>query len=240
MSLPKVGDRFTDEELHAKFGVPTEHGIRVSKKNKCIVLVHLVGIYSAYTNTDRGTHILYMGQNSDQDGLQNQAMSGNNLALKRAKEEGYTVLYFIKENDMLVFRGLVECDKDSYKVEMNAKGKPRVVIEFTLRLVEKSPSNDIEATREHVEATARPVASREMENEANSQSLSQVVGTTTERVARSRIEVIDSPPLSPEEIADIEDFLAEPDPSTISKEEFLAIIMDDKKLENRIRDLVVK
>lgn len=137
MALPKAGDKFTDEDLHTRFGVPTEHGIRVSREKKCIVLVHLVGIHSGYTNTDRGTEILYMGENSDRAGLQDQEMSGGNLALSRSREDGYTVLYFIKEGSVLVFRSIVEYDSHKVRNETNGKDQLRKVIEFKLRAVRK-------------------------------------------------------------------------------------------------------
>lgn len=60
-------------------------------------------------------------------------MSGNNLALSRSKEDGHTVLYFIKEGADLVFGSGAECASHSYEVETNSLGQPRVVIKFKLR-----------------------------------------------------------------------------------------------------------
>lgn len=240
VALPKAGERFSNEELHTRFGVPTYGGIRVNRENRCIVLVHRVGADSGYTNTDRGTDILYMGQNTDQDDLRNQEMTNtNNLALRRSKKEGYTVLYFIKEGNVLVFNSRVEYVMHRYGIEAKHDGKRhvvtsvpseasgmevedddyakrRVVIEFTLRavreVVEQSPSDHNEGMNKHAVTSDRPVARGQ-------------VG----------IEVIDSPPLTPEEIASIESYLAGPEPPSISKYEFLDIIMDDKKLEARIK-----
>ena len=211
MALPRAGERFSDEELHARFGVPTEHGIRVSRENKCIVLVHLVGIHSGYTNTDRGTDILYMGENSDREGLQDQEMSGGNLALSRSKEDGYTVLYFIKEGSVLVFRSHVEYDSHKIRKVVNGKDQLRGVIEFRLRAIRGE--RPVAGTAERGGAAAPPVAER------------------------AEIEEIYSPPLTYGEIAAIEDSLSDPEPRSASKEEFLDMIMDDKKLKEHIRHL---
>lgn len=128
-----AGEKFSDAELGARFGVPLRGGMRVSVENKCIVLVHTAGADSGHANIDYGAVVSYTGQNADLDGIQNHQMSGNNLALSRSKEDGYTVLYFIKEGADLVFGSGVECASHSYEVETNSLGQPRVVIKFKLR-----------------------------------------------------------------------------------------------------------
>ena len=213
VEVPKAGERFSDEELHTRFGVPTQHGIRVSDENRCIVLVHLVGIHSGYTNTDRGDYILYMGENSDRAGLLNQKMSDGNLALSRSMKDGYTVLYFVKEGNVLVFRSRVEYSTHRFQVEMNRDDEPRVVVEFKLQTVRAGRAPVDTKTAERPAEGSRPV------------------------VRHPGLEIIDSPPLTPEEIAAIEDFIGRPEPQTISKEEFLSIVMDDKKLEERVKNL---
>ena len=135
VAVPRAGEKFSDAELGARFGVPLRGGMRVSAENKCIVLVHTAGAYSGHANIDYGTAVSYMGQNADPDGIQNQQLSGNNLALSRSREDGYTVLYFIREGADLVFNSGVECVSHSYEVETNRLGQPRVVIKFKLRLV---------------------------------------------------------------------------------------------------------
>lgn len=214
VAVPKAGERFSDEELHARFGVPTQHGIRVSGDNRCIVLVHLVGTDSGYTNTDRGAYILYMGENSDRYGLDNQKMAGGNLSLRRSMKDGYTVLYFLKEENVLVFRSRVEYDSHEFLVDMNRDGDPRVVVEFKLRTVHAGKMSDAAVVSE--------------------------TGTTGPRhvvAGDADLEIIDSPPLTPDEIAAVKDFFSAGEPRTISKEEFLSIVMDDKKLEERIQRL---
>lgn len=214
VAAPKAGERFSDEELHTRFGVPTQHGIRVSRDSRCIVLVHLVGADSGYTNTDRGTYILYMGENSDRDGLDNQKMSGGNLSLRRSMKDGYTVLYFLKEENVLVFRSRVEYDSHEFLVDMNSDGDPRVVIEFKLRTVHAGSMSDGTAASETGAAGPRHVVAGEAD-----------------------LEIIDSPPLTPDEIAAVKDFPSADEPRTISKDDFLSIVMDDKKLEEHIQRL---
>ena len=146
VAIPREGERFTDEELGARFGVPLRGGIRVSRANKCMVLVQLVGISSGYTNTDYGTAVSYMGQNADPDGIQNQQMSGNNLALSRSTDDGYTVLYFIKEGTDLVFNSRVVYVSHGFEVETNRIGQPRVVIKFKLKAVDGTHSMEANKT----------------------------------------------------------------------------------------------
>ena len=180
ITVPQAGEKFSDEEMHAKFGVPAWGGIRVSRENKCIVLVDLVDGGSKYTNDDYGQTITYMGQNSDPGGRENQEMSGrdhpikptkhepadpaerkrqaaaNNTALRISKELGYTVLYFIKEKTDLAFNTRVECDSHKMVVEEIGGKPPRVVMKFTLRRVAGVPNVtanmiDVDASPDSIE-----------------------------------------------------------------------------------------
>lgn len=217
VAVPKEGERFSDKEIHARFGVPMQGGVRVSRENRCIVLVGTVDGSPGRTGGGPGATIVHMGQNADREGVQNQEMSDGNLALSRSSEESYTVLYFTKERNTMTFNSRVEYDSHEFEVEAGGGRRPRVVIRFNLRKVkEGAPAQRkihgaVEATKELRRATARHVEGDQ-----------------------ARIEVIDSPSLTPEEIADIEDFLADPETRTISKEEFLGIVMDDKKLKEYI------
>ena len=149
VAVPKAGERFTDEDLAARYGVPLRGGIRVSAANKCIVLVHVVRGRTGHASADHGASVAYMGQNADREGTQNQQMSGNNLALSRSKEGGYTVLYFIKEGNDLVFNSRVECASHGLEVETNCRGQPRVVVKFELKAVagaaDPAPVNKMES-----------------------------------------------------------------------------------------------
>lgn len=142
VAIPREGERFSDEELGARFGVPLRGGIRVSRVNKCIVLVHLAGISHGHANADGGTAVSYAGQNADPDGIQNQQMSGDNLVLSRSADDGYTVLYFIKEGTDLVFNSRVAYVSHGFGVETNRLGQPRVVIEFKLKAVDGTHGMD--------------------------------------------------------------------------------------------------
>lgn len=133
IDVPEPGSKFTDEELRDRFGVPLRGGIRVSRENKCIVIVSLAGGNTPYTNVDEGSMVEYMGQNHYGDRKGDQVMDGNNLALKRSREEGYTVLYFAKEDDVLVFDRIVEYESVRFDYEVGASG--RKVFFFNLRSV---------------------------------------------------------------------------------------------------------
>ena len=217
--VPRKGERFSNEELHARFGVPMQGGIRVSRENRCIVLINLVSDGMGHANEDRGAGIVYMGQNSDRAGVQDQELSGNNLALSRSKDEEYAVLYFVKEGNTATFDSRVEYDSHEFEAVISGDGQHRVAVKFSLQKVgEETPSRrrdaGIEVAKEHGKAAERHAGDDGAE-----------------------IDAIDSPPLTTEEIAAIEDFLAEPEPRTIPKEEFLSIVMDDKKLKEHIRSM---
>ena len=164
VAVPMPGEKFSDEELHSKFGVPAWGGIRVSQEKQCIVLVDLVDDDSKYDNEDSGRTVTYTGQNSDTEGTHNQEMlakyhpvsrtkqepsdpserrtqaAANNLVLSLSKTLGYTVLYFIKQKADLAFDSCVECDSDYIELEEKDGKLPRTVIKFTLRRVDRMPA----------------------------------------------------------------------------------------------------
>ena len=141
VAVPRAGEKFSDEDLCSKFGVPVWGGIRVNQEKKCIVLVDLVDNNSKYANDDYGQTVSYMGQNSDSEGVHNQEMlakhhpvsrtkqepadpgerrtqaAANNLVLSLSKSMGYTVLYFIKQQADLVFNSCVEYESHDMDVE---------------------------------------------------------------------------------------------------------------------------
>lgn len=163
-AVPRAGEEFSDEDLHARFGVPVWGGIRVSQEKKCVVLVD-PAVNSKHDDIDRGDAVMYTGQNSDRKGAENQEMSGSGLALGPSKEEpadpgerrrqaagnnhalgasrdrGYAVLYFTRERSTgrLRFVSRVECDSHDFDIERKADGQRRVVIKFRLRRVDGAP-----------------------------------------------------------------------------------------------------
>ena len=135
VEAPGAGERFSDEELHSRYGVPMHGGIRISEENRCIILVDRAGSRPVQASAGRGTYILDTGQNSDGGGGQGQGMHESSLALSRSKEEGYTVLYFTKEGGALVFNSRVEYDSHESYVETDGGGQKREVARFRLRAV---------------------------------------------------------------------------------------------------------
>ena len=164
VAVPGVGERFSDEDLHVRFNVPTWGGIRVSLDKKCIVVVGPAS-RPCHEDVDHGRTVSYMGQNSDREGIQNQEMlvtcipptqsttepaepgrrktqaASRNFSLSISKAEGYTVLYFTRERGAgdLRFDSRVECDSHRFEVEQSAGRPARVVIKFRLRMVEGMP-----------------------------------------------------------------------------------------------------
>ena len=135
VAVPSAGERFSDEELHARYDVPMHGDVRVSRENMCIVLVRQAEAHRGHADTDRGTYVLHIGQNSDESDRQGQVMREDSLALRRSKEEGYTVLYFTKEGGALEFNSRVEYASHESHVETGGGGRSREVVKFRLRAV---------------------------------------------------------------------------------------------------------
>lgn len=79
VAVPGAGERFSNEELRARYGVPMSGGIRISEENRCMVLVDRARPDQGQASGGRGAYILYTGQDSD-----------GGSSLSRSKEEGYT------------------------------------------------------------------------------------------------------------------------------------------------------
>lgn len=136
VAVPSAGERFSDEDLHARYGVPMHGDIRISRENMCMVLVHQSSARQGHASTDRGSYVLHTGQNSGERGCQGQGMREGSHALRRSKEEGYIVLYFTKEGDALAFNSRVEYVSHESHVETDDGGRSRKAIRFRLRAVD--------------------------------------------------------------------------------------------------------
>ena len=134
--VPAAGERFDEQGIGARFGVPSAGGIRVNHEKKCIVLVDRVD-GNMYQNVDGGGTVEYMGRNQpgDYEGDRDQTMTAENLILKHSKKDGYTVLYFMKEGNDLVFSRLVEYKSDRPAAQESRSGRKRNAIVFTLGTV---------------------------------------------------------------------------------------------------------
>ena len=151
VDVPARGSKFSDGELAARFGVPTQGGIRVSHENRCIVLVDRVDGEGGYDDVDLGDTVRYEGQNHYGRKESDQVLDGNNLDLALSKMWGYTVLYFTKQVDVLVFDKAVECDSLHFE-----KKDGRRVIVFRLRLAEPRARDRLSP---EVEGTLRSIES---------------------------------------------------------------------------------
>lgn len=109
--LPRRGDRLTEDQLSERFGAPARGGTRASLTSSDIVLVRRVN--GGCGGAEGGGRITYDGQYY---GGESDQMIRGNLKLAKSRESASRVLYFSKNDGMLVFHGLVECvahrDKD--------------------------------------------------------------------------------------------------------------------------------
>lgn len=108
--LPKSGETFTEDQLGKRFGVSSEHGIRISKSTD-IILVRLADAPTIYGDHDSGDEINYAGMYYD--GHADLSVRENKV-LSDSRKNGNRVLYFVKRSDKLEFRGLYECVDSSY------------------------------------------------------------------------------------------------------------------------------
>lgn len=89
--------------MRERFDVPTRGGIRTSLTSSDIILVH--NVRSGYSDVEDGRRVVYDGQYYEGEDDQ---MIRNNLELARSREGGRRVLYFLKQDGVLEFYGLVE------------------------------------------------------------------------------------------------------------------------------------
>ena len=109
-NMPKLGSKFSDEELGMRLGVPSRGGIRVSHENRCVELVNRGDGCGSHADADIGGTVRYVGQDRRGGGGEaDQALDGANLDLALSKARGYTVLYFTRKGADLVFDKFVEC-----------------------------------------------------------------------------------------------------------------------------------
>lgn len=134
-TVPAPGERFSDEDLHIMYGVPADGCMRVSRKNRCMVLARPAGSPSGHAGAGRDAGMVHMVQASDRAGSGSPGVSCDGLALARSREDGYTVLCFTRDGDALVFNSRVEYDSHEFRVEADADGGAGGVVEFRLRTV---------------------------------------------------------------------------------------------------------
>lgn len=136
VAVPREGEVFNENGIVARFAVPPKGGIRVNRKTREIVLVDRVDS-TVYNNVDDSSTLEYMGRNQDGDysGEQDQVLAKENLVLRRSKDEGYTVFYFMKEEDKLRFRGIVEYESHEFRDRKNRVGDTRKAIVFKFAVV---------------------------------------------------------------------------------------------------------
>ncbi len=96
--------------MRERFDVATTGGIRASLTSSDIVLVR--NVHSDYDDVEDGKRITYIGQYYS--GKHDQMILGN-LKLAKSRENGRRVLYFVKQDGVLEFSGLVECVASRHK-----------------------------------------------------------------------------------------------------------------------------
>ena len=105
--LPKLGEKFTEDQLAERFGVPPGGGIRISKTSSDIILVRQVGYPTGYDDDDdSGEYVYYSGYAESDAG---QMTDWRNRILNESGQSGRRVLYFVKDRNDISFHGCVEC-----------------------------------------------------------------------------------------------------------------------------------
>lgn len=136
-SVPKEGERFTAKELASRFGVREQGDMRVNHAGKCIVIVDQArGNFNGAGGG--GTALIRIGRDAGRQGSRGGRLIGDNLLLSRSREEGYTVLYFVKVKKLLEFSARVVYDSHAFKNK--GGGDTRRVVIFKLRTIDNKAS----------------------------------------------------------------------------------------------------
>lgn len=104
-ALPKEGEKFTEDQMAERFGVPPFGGIRFSKTSSDICLVSRVDIPNEYHDEDSGECVYYAGYAEKRA---DQLTDCRNKALSESGKNGKRVLFFVKDARLLAFHGRVE------------------------------------------------------------------------------------------------------------------------------------
>ncbi len=133
--IPKLGEVFTEQQLHDKFQIRNTGGIRPTIKNKSIILINSCfserqGGYKNHVDENEG-FVYHVGESEGE-----QEFVRNNRSLLESKQNGVILLYFEKTSrDKLIFRHVLEYDSFSYKIQKNSKDIDRRVIVFKLKII---------------------------------------------------------------------------------------------------------
>lgn len=138
--LPGAHEKFTEDQMGERFGVPPFGGIRSSKTSTDIILVSRVDVPTSYDDKDSGEYVYYDGYPEERTG---QMSDWRNRALSESRRNASRVVFFVKEHGKLAFHGRVECVGWEYKDDM-ARGR---VATFKLRSVSDAPAQTASLAR---------------------------------------------------------------------------------------------
>ena len=135
-----IGDVITEADIHRIFECQTQLGIRLSRKNKAIVVVSDATSKNVYADTWDGDILFYTGTDAGAiDG--NQTLTGpgnNNGALKAVWDEpdATTIYLFVKyAANQCTYKGVAQLVKEPYQ-ETRKPDSSQLVWKFPLRLVD--------------------------------------------------------------------------------------------------------
>ena len=136
--MPKEGERFTARELASRFGVCGQGDMRVNHAGKCIVIIDQAR--GNFNGAGGGrTALVRVGRDAGRQGDRGGRLIGDNLLLSRSREEGYTVLYFVKVENLLEFSARVVYDSHAFRNK--GGGDTRRVVVFKLRTIDNKASD---------------------------------------------------------------------------------------------------
>ncbi len=117
MNVPSVGSILDSKELNELFKAQQQGGIRVSKKNNCIVLI-MDPSQNMYDDKWEGNILHYVGSGQKGD----QEMKGPNKTLANSKEDGKEIHVFEKlRPNQYFYRGSGELVYEPYKENQNGR-----------------------------------------------------------------------------------------------------------------------
>lgn len=134
LTMPVIGEIFTDDEIQQRFQIQNRGGIRFTHKHNFVILIDSnLSNYQDRVDEETGT-ITYIGTGEEDQGFD----TGIGKFNAKVRDPNSTLLYFQKlEKNKIIFKYHARYDSHSFSNEKNIAGKERRVIRFKLKIIKK-------------------------------------------------------------------------------------------------------
>ena len=164
----KIGDALSEDDVNRIFECQPQKGIRLSNKNRAIIIVAKSMKDSEYVDTWDGDILYYTGTNASADAYGNQTLNGpgnNNGRLKAVWDnpEATTIYLFEKyATNECTYKGVVSLAKEPYQAPRESNPS-QLVWKFPLKLVSVD-LNQLDRDFETLESAAAEKSEGDLKN----------------------------------------------------------------------------